>query len=162
MPASDAMLQPDGCKSTIHSRSLTHPLTQSFTLVRRKADHALTRGREAPRQSTGQLARADETHAHGRRIPVNADPESLGIPGSVSAREKKTDPNCSEQLSNRNALDELLGRPQVSLSIHCQIRSLLLGTCLKQPIQSSDLGADQSAAPSGRAPAFCPRGGWNL
>lgn len=27
--------------------------------------HALTRGREAPRQGVGQLARADEAHAHG-------------------------------------------------------------------------------------------------
>lgn len=31
----------------------------------RSRRHALTRGREAPRQGTGQLARADEAHAHG-------------------------------------------------------------------------------------------------
>lgn len=88
VPASDARLQVNGCKSTIHSHSLTHPPTHSFTLVRR-ADHPLTRGREAPRQSTGQLARADETHAHGCRIPASADPETLGIRGSVSARGKR-------------------------------------------------------------------------
>lgn len=134
---------------SIHIHSPTHSVIHSFTLARRKADHALTRGREAPRQSTGQLARADETHAHGRRIPANADPETLGIPGSVSTRGKGRIRTARNSNSNRDAPDERLGRPQGSQSIHRQTRSLRLVTCRRQPIRSWDLSADQSAAPPG-------------
>lgn len=134
---------------SIHIHSPTHSVTHSFSLARRKADHALTRGREAPRQSTGQLARADETHAHGRRIPANADPETLGIPGSVSTRGKGRIRTARNSNSNRDAPDERLGRPQGSQSIHRQTRSLRLATCRRQPIRSWDLSADQSAAPPG-------------
>lgn len=74
-------IQADGCKPPIrsHMHARTHALahspllTHSFPRASRRADHSwLTCGREAPRQRTGQLARADETHTHGRRTPGKA------------------------------------------------------------------------------------------
>lgn len=105
VPASETGIQANGRKSPIRSHSHTRSLTHSHTLVRPRVDDALTGGREAPRQRTGQLARADETHTHGRRIPASADPETLGILGSGSepGKTRIRRPRCSFQAGMHRA-----------------------------------------------------------
>lgn len=164
----------DGCNSPPPfipigpcAHSLTHSplLTHSFTRVRRKAnhaDHALTCGREAPRQRTGQLARADETHTHGERISAIADPERRENPGLGFYVYKNPDPKSSEHLASWYALGALQGRPRQDESIRCQIHRPRLGH-VSQPTNPR-LAA--RGRPIGgafrRAPASCSLCGWNL
>lgn len=116
-------IQADGCKPPIrsHMHARTHALahspllTHSFPRASRRADHAwLTCSREAPSQRTGQLARADETHTHGRRTPAKRRPGDAGNPRRRVHAWKKPDPKSSVRLPSPSAPLAGPGKPRAS------------------------------------------------